>query len=88
MAKEAQNTARRNAMLRRVQTPMKQNGKNLSQTQFLAERYYRICLQVVSALIVRGLLTEKEAVHVRKKLKRKYKPVIGLLTDDGEWREA
>ena len=43
---------------------------------------YRICLQVVSALLADGLLTEKEAVRVRKGLKKMYEPVVGALTED------
>ena len=88
MVKGTQNTVRHNAIPKRVQMPIKQSGKNLNQRQYLAERHYRICLQVVSVLNANGLLTKKEAVRVRKRLKMKYNPVIGILTDDGEWEEV
>jgi len=42
----------------------------------------------VSALLADGLLTEKEAVRVRKGLKKMYKPVVGALTEDDSWKEA
>ena len=70
MGKRTQSTARSNATVKRVREPTKPRGKNLKRTQYLAERHYRICLQVVSALLADGLLTEKEAVRVRKGLKR------------------
>lgn len=53
------------------------NRQKPSAKNFLAERNYRICLQVVSALIANGLLTKREAVRVRKRLKKKYDPIIG-----------
>lgn len=59
---------------------MKPRGKNLKRMQFLAERHYRICLQVVSALLADGLLTEKEAVRVRKRLKKMYDPTSWWVT--------
>ena len=88
MGKRTQSTARSNATVRRVREPMKPRGKNLKRTQFLAERHYRICLQVVSALLVDGLLTEKEAVRVRKRLKKMYDPAVGALTEDDSWEEV
>ena len=74
--------------VKRVREPMKPRGKNLKRTQYLAERHYRICLQVVSALLADGLLTEREAVRVRKRLKKMYEPVVGALTEDDNWKEV
>ena len=88
MGKRTQSTARSNATVRRVREPMKPRGKNLKRMQFLAERHYRICLQVVSALLADGLLTEKEAVRVRKRLKKMYDPAVGALTEDDSWEEV
>ena len=88
MGKRTQNTARSNATVKRVREPMKPPGKNLKRTQYLAERHYRVCLQIVSALLADGLLTEKEAVRVRKRLKKMYDPVIGALTEDDSWKEV
>ena len=85
MGKRTQSTARSNATVKRVREPMKPRGKNLKRMQFLAERHYRICLQVVSALLADGLLTEKEAVRVRKRLKKMYDPTVGALTEDDSW---
>ena len=88
MGKRTQNTARSNVTVKRVREPTKPRGKNLKRTQYLAERHYRICLQVVSALLADGLLTEKEAVRVRKRLKKMYDPAVGALTEDDSWEEA
>ena len=86
MGKRTQNTARSTVTVKRVREPMKPRGKSLKRTQYLAERHYRICLQVVSALLADGLLTEREAVHVRKRLKKMYEPVVGALTEDDNWK--
>ena len=86
--KRTQSTARSNATVKRVREPMKPRGKNLKRTQYLAERHYRICLQVVSALLADGLLMEREAVRVRKGLKKMYEPVVGALTEDDSWKEV
>lgn len=86
MGKRTQSTAQSNATVKRVREPMKPRGKSLKRTQYLAERHYRICLQVVSALLADGLLTEREAVHVRKRLKKMYEPVVGALTEDDNWK--
>ena len=86
MGKRTQNTARLNVTVKRVREPMKPRGKSLKRTQYLAERHYRICLQVVSALLADGLLMEREAVRVRKRLKKMYEPVVGALTEDDNWK--
>lgn len=88
MGKRTQNTVRSNVTVKRVREPMKPRGKNLKRTQYLAERHYRVCLQVVSALLADGLLTEREAVRVRKRLKKMYEPVVGTLTEDTNWEEV
>ena len=60
-------------------------GKDLSQKKHRVERNFRICLQNVNVLLVNGLLTEKEAVRVKKKLIKICKPVTGILHDSKEW---
>lgn len=64
------------------------NKRKPSVKKHLAERNYRICLQIVSALIADGLLTKREAVRVRKRLKKMYDPIIGNLTEDDTWEEV
>ena len=68
--------------------PGRINGQKPSVKKHLAERNYRTCLQVVSALIANGLLTKREAVRVRKRLKKMYDPIIGNLTEDDTWEEV
>lgn len=65
----------------------KSKGKNLSQKKHRAERDFRICLRIVNVLFVNGLLTEKEAVRVRKRLINLYDPVIGALLEKEECGE-
>ena len=88
MGKSKGHTVRGSVTPRLVKKPGKIGGRNLSKEEVLAERHYRICLQIVYALHVNGLLTEKEAVRVRKRLQKQYSPVIGMLTDDSRWKEV
>ena len=88
MGKRTQNTALSNVTVKLLREHMKHRGKSLKRTQYLAERHYRICLQVVSALLADGLLMEREAVRVRKRLKKMYEPVVGALTEDDNWKEV
>ena len=80
-------TAQRIVMRKHGANQTRKKGKDLSQKKHRAERNFRICLQIVSVLLANGLLTEKEAVRVRKELIKICKSVIGILYDSKEWRD-
>ena len=81
MSRKVGNTVRRavRQMPKRKQAHLQ--GRNLSQKQHRAERDFRICLHIANALRANGLLTDTELVRVRKRLIKKYDPVIGGLLD-------
>ncbi len=78
-------TAQRIVMHKHGVSQTRKKGKDLSQKKHRAERNFRICLRIVNVLFVNGLLTEKEAVRVKKKLIKICKPVTGILYDSKEW---
>ena len=79
MRQKRGDTAQRIVMHKHGVSPTKSKGKNLSQKKHRVERSFLTCLQIVNVLFVNGLLTEKEAVRVRKKLMKIYEPIMGIL---------
>lgn len=85
MLQKREDTAQRIVTHKHGVSTTKKKGRNLSQKKHRAERNFRICLRIVNVLLANGLLTEKEAVHVRKKLIKICKSVTGFLYDSKEW---
>lgn len=83
--KKRENTARRVAPQKAEIKAVRKHGRNLSRKQIRVEQSFRICLQIVGVLLANGLLREKEAVRVRKRLIMIYDPVVGSLLDFDSW---
>lgn len=83
--KKRENTARQVVPQKAETKAVRKHGRNLSRKQIRAEQSFRVCLQIAGVLLVNGLLTEKEAVRVRKRLIKLYDPVVGSLLDVDSW---
>lgn len=59
----------------------------MTRQQFLAERNYRICRQIVDALYARGFITERDIVKMAMHLLRIYRPPIASLSNPKERRK-
>ena len=53
--------------------------RGLTRVEIIAERNFRICHHIVSALNAHGFITDAEAARATERLTKRFRPVIGSL---------